>query len=117
MKKNNKVCLNCGKVYTFCPNCSDYALLDSWNNIYCSENCRNIFQITTDYNYGELSKEKALEKLSACDLSNKESFHKTVIKIIDEIMTQTVKDEIEKIKVETSNEVKAPQKIKSARKK
>lgn len=72
MAKKNRVCLTCGEKYSYCPNCNRKA--PSWMAEFHAENCKNIFQICTQYNVGLLNKEDAQEALNACDLSNKESF-------------------------------------------
>lgn len=72
MAKKNRECLTCGAKYSYCPNCNRKA--PYWMAEFHDENCKNIFQICTQYNVGLLTKEQAQEALSACDLSNKESF-------------------------------------------
>ena len=72
MAKKNRECLTCGAKYTYCPNCDRKA--PYWMTDFHDENCKNIFQICTQYNVGLLTKEQAKEALNACDLSNKESF-------------------------------------------
>lgn len=86
MPKNNKTCITCGKKYSYCPGCGRSDVDNMWKNIYCSENCRNIFNLMTSYCAGHVSKEKAIETLSACDLSGKEHFKPSLAKKIDEVM-------------------------------
>ena len=72
MAKKNRECLTCGEKYSYCPNCNRKE--PSWMAEFHTENCKNIFQICTQYNVGLLTKEQAKEALNACDLSNKENF-------------------------------------------
>lgn len=72
MAKKNRECLTCGTKYSYCPNCNRKE--PSWMAEFHDENCKNIFQICTQYNVGLLTKEVAQEELKACDLSNKENF-------------------------------------------
>lgn len=99
MVKNNKTCILCGKVYSFCNRCEEFDHLPRWMAIYCSDNCRNIFSTLTEYNAGNITKEQAAVELSKCDLSDKEHFHHFNQKKIDEIFD--VKDE--KVNDEKSN--------------
>lgn len=85
MKRNNKKCICCGKIYTYCNSCEAYAHLAPWHAIYHDQNCRTIFMAVTDYLAQEISKERAKEILDGCDLSNKAAFHPTTIAAIDEI--------------------------------
>ena len=72
MAKKNRECLTCGTKYTYCPNCNRKE--PSWMVEFHEENCKNIFQICTQYNIGLLTKEQAQEALIACDISNEENF-------------------------------------------
>ena len=72
MAKKNRKCITCGTAYSYCPNCNRKA--PYWMAEFHEENCKNIFQICTEYNVGLKTKEQAKEALNACDLSNKENF-------------------------------------------
>lgn len=85
MKRNNKTCICCSTKYTFCPNCAEFDHLPRWMGIYCSENCKKVMDIASDYEYGVLTKEEAKEKFDVCDLSNKNNFHHSIRKVLDEI--------------------------------
>lgn len=86
MKKNNKKCITCGAVYSYCPTCGADRYKPTWMNLYCSENCRTLFQKATDYTAGKLSIEDAKEYLSTADLSKRESLHHGVKKFVDEVL-------------------------------
>ena len=85
MKKNNKKCIVCGKVYTFCNSCSAFDRYPRWMGIYHDENCKNVFEITSDYLSGDITKEEAKVRLDKCDLSNKQNFHKVILDAINQI--------------------------------
>ena len=76
MAKKNKECLTCGTKYSYCPNCNRKE--PSWMSEFHAENCKNIFQICTQYNVGLLTKEQAQEALINCDLSNEENFSQCI---------------------------------------
>lgn len=90
MVKNNKTCILCGKVYSFCNRCEEFDHLPRWMAIYCSDNCRNIFSALTEYNAGNITKEQAAIELGKCDLSDKEHFHPFNQEKIDEIFDTKV---------------------------
>lgn len=85
MKKNNKECITCGKIYTFCNGCSQFDHLPRWMNLYHNENCMNIFEISTDYAGKYITKETAKDKYDTCDLSYKDNLRPNIIKIINEV--------------------------------
>jgi hypothetical protein len=80
MKKNNKKCIVCGEIYTYCSGCSEFDHFPRWMGIYHEENCKNIFDITSRYLHEQISKEEAKEKLVKCNLSNKKNFNKSIRK-------------------------------------
>jgi Ran GTPase-activating protein (RanGAP) involved in mRNA processing and transport len=54
-------------------------------NMFCSENCKNLFQAATDYYAGELTPSKAKAIVEKADLSNKDNFKPSIVKFIDEL--------------------------------
>ena len=99
MRKNNKTCILCGKVYTYCEHCKDFAHLPVWMNIFHEENCKKIFSIATEYNLGNISEDVAKDKLADCDLSNKDNFKQNVKDLIDKLFVK-----VEEINNETQSE-------------
>lgn len=86
-------CLCCGTTYEYCPSCYDYRNLPLWMNSFHGENCKDIFEICTNYNFGLITKEQAKELLSACDLSNTKNFNKCVKRDLGVIMQEPKKIE------------------------
>lgn len=128
MIKNNKKCILCGKVYTFCNRCEEFDHLPRWMGIYCSENCRAIFNILTDYNGGHITKEEAIQKLNDCDLSYRDHFNKFNKGIIDNLMgvendeesidmTQHINTPIENVEIDNANQPSKHKRMKVAAKK
>ena len=92
IERNNKTCIVCGKSYKYCGGCAEYAHLEPWHSIYCSNNCKDIFNAVSMYN--KVSNEETKEKLNKCDLSNKDNFHKNILKTINELYSSVEKTEI-----------------------
>jgi len=89
LTKKNKTCIACGEKYTFCTGCSEFDHLPRWMALYHNANCKELFDITTGYLCGELTKEQAKERYEKCDLSHKEILHKNIQKCIDELCNST----------------------------
>lgn len=87
MARDNKICVSCGKKYSFCPNCGAKKYHEMWKNLYCSQNCKRVFDIVSDYVGGLLPASAAKEKLSECDLTT--DFKQNLRARIDEIMNST----------------------------
>lgn len=128
MKKNNKTCILCGKKYTFCNRCEEFDRLPRWMGIYCSDNCRAIFNILTDYNGGHITKEEAIQKLNDCDLSYRDHFNKFNKGIIDNLMgvendeesidmAQYINAPIENVEIDNANQPSKHKRMKVAAKK
>ena len=81
-------CLCCGTSYSYCNNCWDYRHLPAWMNSFHDENCKNIFEICTDYNLKLLTKDQAKSALSKCDLSNRDSFSDCVQRDLNVILVE-----------------------------
>lgn len=105
MKKNNKKCIVCGEIYTYCNSCSEFDKYPRWMGIYHEENCKNVFDIVSKFLSGHIDKEEAKEALSKCDLSNKKNFHKAILDAVNKIMASDKKRKKEPV-VENIEEVK-----------
>lgn len=73
--KNNKTCVICQKKYSYCPSCSkDYDKPD-WYMLFDGDNCYKIYDICTSYRDNKISKKKAFELITKCDLADLENFN------------------------------------------
>lgn len=120
MKQNNKTCICCGEIYTFCTGCGQFDNEPRWKAIYHNETCKDIFIIVSDYLQKAISKEEAKNRLLKCDLSYKEKLHKKIQEGIDELLYEEKASEVMQlsepvksdnvksndVKTETSNSVK-----------
>ena len=98
MGKGNKKCICCGKEYTFCLHCAEYDHFPRWMNIYHNENCKNLFNITTEYKAGNITAKEAKDGYSKCDLSYKNKLNKYIVDVINEVNRLTKKNTSKKEK-------------------
>ena len=107
MNKNNlRTCCVCRKEYSFCLCNPEDRNKPTLYFAYCSENCRDIYSVTSSYEYGLMSDIEAKKKLEKLDLSNKDNFGESYKKSIASIMkakTQVVKKEKIKTDVKSVN--------------
>ena len=76
-------------------------------NSFHDENCKNIFETCTNYNFKLITKEQAKEALSKCDLSNRKNFSACVQRDLNTILAES-KPSVEKkdsVKNESTHEV------------
>lgn len=81
---HERQCTICGSTYKYCPRCKQFASLERWHSLFCTENCKSIYEVTNYYMFNNISSEDAKTILESCDLSvvNNEEVKTT----IDEIM-------------------------------
>ena len=101
MSKNDlRMCCVCHKEYTFCPVCNpEDRLKPTWYFAYCSENCKDIYNVTSAFEDGRMTDIEAKEKLEKLDLSEKDDFGESYQKSIASIMkakAQVIKKENKK---------------------
>ena len=96
LKRNNKTCLCCGEKYTFCTSCDQYDFEPRWKAIFHNKNCKDIFNILTEYNAGNIDRATAVDSLKQCDLSAKDSFVENIKQEINELFESKEKTTLEK---------------------
>lgn len=85
-KKDNRVCKVCQTKYNFCPNCSGVTAANKYRTMFCSKNCRDVFQTCVAYDMNHITTDEAKEAFSSLDLSKLNSFSEQIKTDIDEIM-------------------------------
>lgn len=88
MGKNNMTCMVCGEQYEYCPSCRAALTTPRWKSLYDTENCKIIFETTSDFLQKSISKEQAKAKLENCDLNKQYRFPEKVRGAVKEIMYQ-----------------------------
>ena len=88
-------CLRCAASYSYCNNCYDFRNYPLWMNSFHDENCKNIFETCTNYNFKLITKEQAKEALSKYDLSNRANFSACVKRDLNTILAES-KPSVEK---------------------
>lgn len=92
-RMRQKKCKCCGKDYLYCFHCDADKNKPTWMIMFHDANCMNIFQILTDYNAKEISKEEAIAKLEDCDLSKRDTFLKPIQRELNNIFSKEVAKE------------------------
>lgn len=90
MVRNNKTCILCGNKYSYCSGCAEFDHLPRWMECYCSENCKDIFNILSSYNMNHKTKEEAKALLEKCDLTMTDTYSEFNKNCINSIMTDKI---------------------------
>lgn len=105
MVRNNKTCILCGNKYSYCSGCAEFDHLPRWMECYCSENCKDIFNILSSYNMNHKTKEEAKALLEKCDLTMTDTYSEFNKNCINSIMAdETIKPVDTAGKITTVNE-------------
>lgn len=101
-KKNNRVCIICGKEYRYCSACGEDAGKPTWYFIFDGQNCHDIYEVCTQYRDGEIDANVAYEKISKLDISNIKNFAESTRIQIEEILAKgkDVNSVAEKVKTD-----------------
>lgn len=52
-----RICHTCGKQYEYCPACGKYRSLPKWMINWCGQECKDVFDVLTNYHMGDANKE------------------------------------------------------------
>ena len=76
----NRICVCCGKHYVY-----DYRSDPRSRALYCSDECKNIFDVASKYNHGDLDAEDAQDLLLSIN-SDFDDLTPNLREIVNEIM-------------------------------
>lgn len=98
-KRGLRTCCVCRREHLFCPQCRpEDRNKPTWYFAYCSENCKDIYTVTSDYEDKKISADDAKKQLDKLDLSQianlGESYQKAIMKINEETKPVEKTDEV-----------------------
>lgn len=87
--KGKKICATCRSEYDFCPKCNKDKDKPLWYFTFCSQNCHDIYETTSNFENGKINANDAklqLDNLNLSKLDNfGESYKKSINKIINSV--------------------------------
>lgn len=104
MANNSRICSTCRQSYLYCPRCNEDKNKPTWYFSFCSENCMNIYGVTSKYENGQFSASEAKERLNKLDLSKLDKFGTSYKASIEKINSATVVVDVVEEVVETNDE-------------
>ena len=93
MGNNLRTCAVCMRKYQFCSRRKEDVNKEMWHYTFCSQDCHDIYDTTSKFEDGRISKNTAKKQLNKLDLSRLDSFGESYKKSISKIMS--VKNTIE----------------------
>ena len=106
--KGEKICATCRSNYDFCPKCNRDKDKPLWYFTFCSQNCHDIYEITSSFENGKIDADEAKLKLNNLNLSKLDNFGESYKKSINKIMSSvSVKENVvtEDVVAEERNEI------------
>lgn len=93
--KGNKICATCRSSYNFCQKCSKDKDKPLWYFTFCSQNCHDIYETTSNFENGKIDADEAKLRLNNLNLSKLDNFGESYKKSINKIMGfETVKNDV-----------------------
>lgn len=71
----SRKCICCNTTYIYCPNCGGAdKLKPTWFSEFCSEDCKDLWTVATEFNMGLIKKQDAKDMLSVLNLKDKTTY-------------------------------------------
>lgn len=105
MARYDRSCILCGKVYEYCNSCSAFQDKPVWMFSYCSEDCKDITSLLTDYIYNKVSKEDAKKIIDTKDTSRHMKYKGSYGKAYKEIMGEIDSEDINEKEIEEKKDI------------
>ena len=71
----SRKCICCNATYIYCPNCGGVdKLKPTWFSEFCSEDCKDLWTVATEFNMGMIDKKDAKDMLSVLNLKDKTTY-------------------------------------------
>ena len=94
MDKKYRICSVCHSNYQFCNRCSKDKDKPLWYFTFCSQNCHDIYEVTSSFENGNINADEAKLRLNNLNLSKLDNFGESYKKSINKIMSSvSVKDD------------------------
>ena len=87
MGKKYRICSVCHFNYDFCNHCNKDKDKPLWYFTFCSQNCHDIYEITSSFENGKIDADEAKLKLDNLNLSKLDNFGESYKKSINKIMS------------------------------
>ena len=93
--QGDNICATCRSNYDFCPKCNRDKDKPLWYFTFCSQNCHDIYEITSSFENGNINADEAKLRLNNLNLSKLDNFGESYKKSINKIMSSaSVKNDV-----------------------
>ena len=87
-----RICHTCGKEYEYCPNCAAFESQPKWKSNWCSEECKDVWNILVRYNTEKISAAEVKSVLDSHGVVNYSKYSSLIASQLKKILSsETVK--------------------------
>lgn len=104
MERKERTCAVCRGKYYYCPACDEDKNKPNFMFVFCSENCKDIYDVGSRFEDGRMSGETAYKELEKLDLSKQKSFGESYKETIRKILEYKPASKRVKTKKETETQ-------------
>ena len=83
---SRRICKVCGTAYNYCPDCTADIGKPAYMVSFDRENCKKIWDALCEYGVAKITKDEAIKKLNALDLSESKKFNSSVKYSLDNVL-------------------------------
>ena len=91
MAQDDRKCILCNSNYKFCLNSTKYDRTETWRNLYCSENCRDLYFLYDKMKSGKIERKVAVKDIKKFDLSKLSAFNEPMKSILKSLADEAPK--------------------------
>lgn len=85
-------CICCNKAYKYCGQCKEYSNLPAWMNEFCSEECKELFNIMSVYNMGYADKSQIENVIKKYNITDYSKYKSSTANKLNELFSSTTID-------------------------
>lgn len=98
LERKLRRCACCGTEYSFCPKCSEDKDKPLFYFTFCSENCKEIYNVTSQFENGQITSGEAQNQLKKLNLSRLDylgtSYKNSINKIMNTVPVVSLEEDI-----------------------
>lgn len=103
MAQDDRKCLLCNGNYKFCLNSNKYDRTETWRNLYCSENCRELYFLYDKMKSGKIERKEAVRNIKAFDTTKLSAFNEPMKSVLTSLVNEILKPTPRKKKAKENN--------------
>ena len=94
MAKRDRVCYTCGTKYEYCPSCLSDSLKPTWMFCFCTEECKDVYEVLSNYNTTDsnVTEDDVKKVLNKHKIKDYDKYTKAIQSELKEIVNSTKKN-------------------------